>query len=77
MYKSELLFLFEFFFVNNIPKAWSENEKFHTDLYATIDPFFTPNIAKNTSISIYIGVKKKLTNQHPLTHNAKKSSLST
>ena len=56
---------------------WSENEKFHSDLYATIDPFFTPNIAKNTNISIYIGVKKKLTNQHPLTHKDRKSSRST
>ena len=77
IYKKELLWVPNFFLARSMPNAWSENEKFHTDLYATIDPFFTPNIAKNTSISMYIGVKKKLTNQQPLTHKAKKSSLST
>lgn len=47
------------------------------DLYDTIDPFLGPNITKNTRANMYIGVKKKLTNQQPLTNKDIKSSLST
>ncbi len=40
-------------------------------------PFLGPNITINTSINIYIGVKKKLTSQQPRTNNDMKSSLNT
>jgi hypothetical protein len=45
--------------------------------YATIEPFLGPNITKKTNINIYMGVKKKLTNQQPLTNKDRKSSLRT
>ena len=47
------------------------------DLYATIAPFLGPKYTKNTSISIYMGVKKKLTSQQPLTQSDIKSSRKT
>lgn len=53
------------------------NEKSHADEYAIIEPFLGPNMTRKTSTNMYIGVKKKLTNQHPLTNRDKKSSLNT
>ena len=48
--------------------------KYQLLLYAAIEPFFTLNITKKTKKNIYIGVKKKLTSQHPLTKRDIKSS---
>lgn len=51
--------------------------KSHTPEYAAKVPFFGPNITIKASINIYIGVKKKLTNQQPLTNKVIKSSRNT
>lgn len=40
-------------------------------------PFLGPKITIKDKINIYIGVKKKLTNQQALTNKDKKSSLNT
>lgn len=42
-----------------------------------MNPFLGPNITRNISINMYMGVKKKLTNQQPRTNNDIKSSLNT
>jgi hypothetical protein len=51
--------------------------KFQKKLKVVKIPFFGPNITTKTKINIYIGVKKKLTNQQALTIKDKKSSLKT
>jgi hypothetical protein len=41
--------------------------KFQLPEYTTMAPFFILNITKNIKKNMYIGVKKKLTNQQPRT----------
>ena len=53
---------------------WSDSIDPQEDLYATIEPFLTLNNTIKFKINIYIGVKKKLTSQQPLTTTDIKSS---
>ena len=58
-------------------KFWNKPVTVQDDEYTPIKPFLGPNITIKTSMNIYIGVKKKLTNQHPLTNKEIKSSRKT
>lgn len=60
-----------------IKEAWVNNKEYHPPLYTVIEPFFVLNITTNVSINIYMGVKKKLTSQQPLTIKEIKSSRNT
>ena len=53
------------------------NNEPHAPLYEIIEPFLILNITIKFNINIYIGVKKKLTSQHPRTTVDIKSSLNT
>jgi hypothetical protein len=58
----------EMFFLNAVS---------HAKEYAAKVPFLVPKDTIKIRINMYIGVKKKLTNQQPRTNNETKSSLNT
>ena len=58
-------------------KLWKRLFTVHEEEYTPIKPFLGPNITIKIKRNIYIGVKKKLTNQQPRTNKEIKSSLNT